>query len=100
MAYWSQMRGRALTPDEAYAYTAEAVAGIRRLTGRADVHVDLLGQLFELGRPLLLGPDPPKPQEVEAAMGAARDAGAIGISFFDWTRATPAHWEALAAFSW
>jgi hypothetical protein len=100
MAYWSQMRGRALTPDEAYAYTADSVAGIRRLTGRSDIHVDLLGQLFELGRPLLLGPDPPTQAEVEAAMRAARDAGAIGISFFDWTRATPAHWEALAAFVW
>jgi hypothetical protein len=100
MAYWSQMRGRALTPDEAYTYTAEAVAGIRRLTGRADVHVDVLGQLFELGRPLLLGPDPPTPSEVEAAMRAARDGGALGVSFFDWTRATPAHWEALAAFAW
>jgi len=100
MAYWSQMRGRALTPNEAYAYTMEAVAGIRRLTGRADVHVDVLGQLFELGRPLLLGPDPPTPAEVDAAMRAARDSGAIGTSFFDWTRATPAHWEAIAAFGW
>jgi hypothetical protein len=35
-----------------------------------------------------------------AVAGAAREAGAVGISFFDWARATPAHWEALAAFRW
>ena len=48
----------------------------------------------------LLGPDPPPPVEIEAAARAARDGGAVGITFFDWTRATPAQWESLAAFRW
>jgi hypothetical protein len=60
----------------------------------------MLGQLFALGQPRLLGPGSPSAEEVVAAASAARDGGAVGISFFDWTRATPAHWQALAAFAW
>jgi hypothetical protein len=76
------------------------VAEVRTLTGRPDVPVEMLGQLFQVGRPLLLGPDPPTSAEIEAAATAARDAGAVGISFFDWTRATPDHWETLSRFHW
>ena len=100
MTYWRMMAGRTLTPAEVYAYMQRNVAAVRALAGRPDLPVELLGQLFELGRPRLLGPDPPTPAEIEAAAAAARDAGALGITFFDWTRATPAHWEALAAIRW
>jgi hypothetical protein len=62
--------------------------------------VEMLGQLYELGRPRLLGPDPPTAAEIVAAAAGARDAGAAGISYFDWTRATPAQWQALAGFRW
>lgn len=100
MAYWRQMEERAFTPQEVYAYITRNVASVRMLAGRPDLPVDVLGQLFEMGRPLLLGPNPPTPAEIKAAAAAARDAGAVGVSFFDWTRATPAHWEALAEFTW
>jgi hypothetical protein len=100
MAYWRQMESRAFTASEVYAYTQRNVAKVRTLAGRPDLPVEMLGQLFEMGRPLLLGPDPPTAGEVEAAAVAARDAGAVGISFFDWTRATPAHWQTLANFQW
>jgi hypothetical protein len=100
MAYWRHMEERAFTPAEVYAYAGRNVAGVRALTGRPDLPVEMLGQLYELGRPRLLGPDPPTPAEVAAAADGARDAGAVGISYFDWTRATPAHWRALADIRW
>jgi hypothetical protein len=100
MAYWRQMEGRAFTPDEVYAYTRRNLAQTRALVGRADLPVEMLGQLFEMGAPRLLGPDPPTPAEIAAAATAARDAGAVGISYFDWTRATPAQWQALASIEW
>jgi hypothetical protein len=96
MAYWRQMEERPLAPDGAYAYVQRNVEKVRALTGRSDIPIDVLGQLFEMDRPRLLGPDGPTAGEIEAAIAAARDTGAVGISFFDWTRATPAHWEALA----
>jgi hypothetical protein len=99
MAYWRQMESRSFTPAEVYAYTRRNVAKVRALAGRPDLPVEMLGQLFEMGRPLLLGPDPPTAGEIEAAATAARNAGAVGISFFDWTRATPSHWEALGRLS-
>jgi hypothetical protein len=100
MAYWRHMENRAFTPPEVYAYTQRNLTQLRALTGRPDLPVQMLGQLFELGRPNLLGPDPPTAGEVAAAVAAARDTGAVGISFFDWTRATPAHWAAIAASEW
>jgi hypothetical protein len=100
MTYWRMMAGRMLTLDEIAAYMQRNVVNLRTLTGRPDLPVEVLGQLFELGRPRLLGPDPPSPAEIEAAARAARDGGAVGITYFDWTRATPGQWEALAAFRW
>ena len=56
--------------------------------------------MFDFGYPRLLGPDSPTADEIEAAVRGARDAGAVGISFFDWTRATPAQWQALGYLDW
>jgi hypothetical protein len=100
MAYWRQMESRAFTADEVYTYTRRNLAKTRELVGRSDLPVEMLGQLFEMGAPRLLGPDPPTPAEITAAAIAARDAGAVGISYFDWTRATPTHWQALTAIDW
>jgi hypothetical protein len=100
MAYWRQMESRPFTADEVDAYTRRNLAQTRALVGRPDLPVEMLGQLFEMGAPRLLGPDPPTPAEITAAAAAARDAGAVGISYFDWTRATPAHWQALSAIDW
>ncbi len=100
MTYWQQMENRSFTPAEVYAYIQRNLAKLRALTRRPDLPVEVLGQLFQMGYPRLLGPAPPTAAEILAAAKAARDAGAIGISFFDWARATPAHWEALAALDW
>jgi hypothetical protein len=100
MAYWQHMENRAFTADEVYAYTWRNVTQLRALAGRPDLPVQMLGQLYQRGWPRLFGPDPPTPAELSAAAAAARDAGAVGISYFDWTRATPAQWEALTALEW
>jgi hypothetical protein len=100
MAYWRHMENRAFTADEVYTYSRRNLAQTRALVGRPDLPVEMLGQLFEMGAPRLLGPDPPTAAEITAAAAAARDAGAVGISYFDWTRATPAHWQALTALEW
>jgi hypothetical protein len=96
MAYW----GAPESPADVYAYSQRALADVRARAGRPDLPVEMLGQLFALGQPRLLGPGSPSADEVVAAASAARDGGAVGISFFDWARATPAHWQALAAFAW
>ena len=96
--------GVLLAPDGCERYQAQVGAVLEEVAGlpcrRTDLPVQMLGQLFEMGRPRLLGPDPPTPTEIAAAAAAARDVGAVGISYFDWTRATPAHWQALAALEW
>ena len=94
------MDGRARTRAEVKSYTRRTIQDVRLVVGRPDVQVEMLRQLFEMGRPNLLGPDPPTAAEVLAAAHAARESGAIGISYFDWTRATPEHWQALTGFRW
>lgn len=100
MAYWRFMANRPFTAAEVYAYTRRNLAQTRTLAGRSDLPVQMLAQLFDAGRPRLLGPDGPTPAEIAAAAAAARDEGAVGISYWDWTRATPAQWAAIAAVSW
>jgi hypothetical protein len=88
MAYPGQPR----SPAEVYAYTHRALADVRARVGRADLPVEMLGQLFALGQPRLLGPGSPSADEVVAAASAARDGGAIGISFFDWEGSATSAW--------
>jgi len=100
MAYWRHMEERPFTAAEVDTYIRRNLAKVRALTGRPDMPVEMLGQFHEQGRPNLFGPEMPTAAEIVAAARAAREAGAIGISYFDWARATPAHWDALAEIRW
>jgi hypothetical protein len=100
MAYWRQMERRPFSAPETAAFVQRNLSKLRTLVGRDDLPVEMLGQSFDATAPRLLGPDTPTAEEITAAVRAAREGGALGISFFDWTRATPAQWEALAGYAW
>ena len=42
----------------------------------------------------------PPADEIAAAVRAARDAGALGVTFFDWNGTSEAQWTALARTPW
>jgi hypothetical protein len=42
---------------------------------------------------------PPGP-ELSAAIGASRRAGAIGVTFYDWSGTAPDQWDAIARAVW
>ena len=81
MAY-SSYRGRGA--GFAYSYTRSNVAFLRTTTGRP---VHLIG-----------GIDPLLSSEPDAIVRGAADAGAIGVSFYDFAGATDATWRALKRF--
>ena len=47
-----------------------------------------------------VGPYSPGTAEIAAALQASKDAGALGVSFFQWGTATPEEWRALRDFAW
>jgi hypothetical protein len=99
MSYW-HLRDAPYGYAEAYAYVAESVRLIRERTGQPDLPVTVLGQTFDWFTRGEIGAGNPTADEVRGAMQGARDAGALGIGFFDWFSATPEEWEALGSFGW
>jgi len=94
MDYW-HLRRRAYSPAEVYTFVRASVALIRART-RPDMPVEVLGQMFDIRRS---GVDSPSAAEILACAAAARDTGALGLSFFEWRHATPQEWAALTGLS-
>lgn len=98
MAYWSDKQ-RDYSYDEVYAYTFRAVQDMRAAAG-SDYPVHLIGQMYDTFGRNGTGAHSPDREDVQAALQAARDAGAVGASFFQWGTATPEEWAALRDFAW
>lgn len=95
MDYWHLGR-RAYTPGEAYRYVYDSVRLIRARAG-ASVPVEVLGQMFD---PYESGVNNPSAAEIAACARAAHDAGALGVSYFEWNHATSEEWGALERDRW
>jgi hypothetical protein len=93
MTYW-RMMGPWDTPDKARAAVGGSVALLRRLAAR-DVPVDVGAQTGVLGKR-----GAPPADELAAAIDAGRRAGAMGVTFYDWTGTGPEQWEAIARAAW
>jgi hypothetical protein len=92
MDYW-HLQIRPYSADEAYRYVRDSVRLIRAAT-RTDEPVEVLGQTFDWYQ---TGVNSPSAAEIAACAAAARDSGAVGVSFFEWNHATQEEWGALAA---
>ncbi|HEY3109027.1 MAG TPA: hypothetical protein VGL23_09755, partial [Chloroflexota bacterium] len=91
--------GRAYGADEAYHYVARSIELIRERAGRP-VAVAPIGQAYGMQWPNETGPTNPDGEETDAMLRAARESGAVGISFFEWAHATAPQWRAVGAFRW
>ncbi|MBV8371381.1 MAG: hypothetical protein JO036_20915 [Candidatus Eremiobacteraeota bacterium] len=93
MTYW-RMMGPWDSPDKARAAVGGSVALVRRLAAR-EVPVDVGAQTGVLSKR-----GAPPGEELTAAVEAARRAGAIGVTFYDWSGTGPEQWEAIARAAW
>jgi hypothetical protein len=93
MTYW-RMLGPWDSVPKVQAAVAGSVALVRRLAAR-DVPIDVGAQTGVLGKR-----GAPPGDEVAAAVDASRRAGAIGITFYDWTGTGPEQWNAIAQAAW
>jgi hypothetical protein len=94
MAYWRMMSARANSPEAVRRIVRESYAATLLVAHRA-IAIDIGGQTA--------GDGPrgaPPPDEIAAAVRAARDAGALGVTFFDWNGTSDAQWAALARTPW
>ncbi|HEY0382599.1 MAG TPA: hypothetical protein VGC72_10400 [Candidatus Elarobacter sp.] len=93
MTYW-----RMLGPWDSVPKVQTAVAGsvalVRRLAER-DVPIDVGAQTGWLSKR-----GAPPADELAAAIDASRRAGAIGITFYDWSGTGPEQWDAIAKAGW
>ncbi len=89
MDYW-HLSDRSYSSAEVYQFVSQSVRLVRARTSPSQA-VAVIGQLF--------APDPagtaPTTDELLACAQAAQNAGAIGVSFYDWSHATPADWRLL-----
>ncbi len=98
MAYWGDEE-RTYSPTEVYEFVAGAVRDLQAAVGPGyPVHV--IGQMYDAFGRNGTGLYSPGRRETTAALRAAQDAGAIGVSFFQWGTATPEEWAALRDFAW
>jgi len=93
MTYW-RMLGPWDSIPKVQAAVAGSVALVHRLAQR-DVPIDVGAQTGVLSKR-----GAPPGDELAAAIDASRRAGAIGITFYDWTGTGPEQWDAIAKASW
>ncbi|MHB1417919.1 MAG: hypothetical protein ACYC1C_21930, partial [Chloroflexota bacterium] len=98
MAYWSDEE-RAYTADEVYSFVAKAVRDMHNVVG-SNYPVHVVGQMYDTFGRNGMGEYSPGRPEIDAALRAAREAGAAGMSFFQWGTATSPEWAALRDFAW
>jgi hypothetical protein len=98
MSYW-HARPIVYTEQDAYDYVGESVRLVRQRIGRTDAPVAVIGQTFDWFSRNEIGGNNPSGEEMRGAMRGAKDAGALGIGFFNWFSTTPEEWDAIAAGS-
>src|SRR5581483_2138615 len=91
--------GGTSSPDVAYGYVARSIQLVRERAGRPVV-VQPIGQAYGKSWPNEVGPTNPSAEETRAMLRAARENGAVGVSFFEWAHATAAQWREIGAFAW
>jgi hypothetical protein len=99
MAYWSEAR-RSFSSNEVYRYVTRAVDQLRLDARDGAYPVAPIGQMYDTFGRNGMGTYSPGTAEITAALQASKDAGALGVSFFQWGTATPEEWRALRDFPW
>ena len=97
MEYWHHFYStthHAYTQDEVSGACAASVSLTRQQAGR-DIPINVAGQSDDLGTT-----GRPSPDEIAWCLAAAKNAGAIGQTFFDWRGTGDDGWTAIAGFAW
>jgi len=97
MDYW-HVQESDYSYAQVYAWVLGSVQQLRRLAGRPSVPVEVIAETFDWHSPVTgQGEFSPTAAELQAAVQAASDAGAGGVSFYRASTATPPEQTVIAA---
>jgi hypothetical protein len=96
MSYWRMMSRRSATidPSTVRQMMARVYTTLHEMSG-SNVPISIGGQTTAEGRNGY-----PPADEITASLAGSREAGAIGVCFFDWDGTQPYQWDAMAAYPW
>jgi hypothetical protein len=99
MAYWHESK-EDFTHDEVYRFIRKSVADVHTAVGSTTYPVAVIAQGYDSFGRNGAGVTSPSGAEALGAITAARDSGAIGLSFFQWGTMTPDEWDSLKIAAW
>jgi 3D (Asp-Asp-Asp) domain-containing protein len=99
MDYWHDAQ-RDYSQQEIADFIRKSVDDVHAATGNTAFPVEVIGQSYDGFSRNGAGPSSPTGSEVAAAVASARDAGAVGVSLFQWGTTTPDEWNALRDLAW
>lgn len=99
MDYWHDTK-RPYSPSEIADFIQQSVRDIQQAVNDPQYPVTVIGQTYDSFGRDAIGPNNPTGPEISAALNAAKQGGAVGVSLFQWGTTTPEEWEALARFHW
>ncbi len=99
MDYWHDAQ-RAFSPALISDFIRQSVVDIHAAVDDPQYPVAVIGQTYDYFSRNGAGPNNPTGEEISAALEAAKQAGAVGVSLFQWGTTTPSEWDALRLFRW
>ena len=99
MAYWHESQ-EDFTAEDVYQFISKSVVDVRDAIGSSTFPVAIIAQGYDSFGRNGIGLSSPSGAEAFAALSAAHDSGAIGVSFFQWGTMTPDEWTALRLLTW
>ncbi|HLZ10592.1 MAG TPA: SH3 domain-containing protein [Chloroflexota bacterium] len=99
MAYWHDSQDN-FSANDVNQFISKSVADVRVAVGSSTFPVAIIAQGYDNFGRNGIGLSSPSGAEASAALVAAHNSGAIGVSFFQWGTMTPDEWTALKVLSW
>ena len=105
MNYWHSRANHAYSQDAVRRFVTNSLITVQAAMGAGGdvtpLPIEELGQMYDMYTQDGTGAqDAPTGPEITADAQAARAAGCIGVSYFEWQTATQAEWQALSAYNW
>jgi hypothetical protein len=94
MDYW-HVQMQPYSAAQVEAFVTASIGELRQDAGNASLPVSVIVQGYDVFASGGQGEQSPTGAEVQGAVQGAAAGGAIGVSLYEWTTATPAEWQAF-----
>lgn len=100
MDYWHGRHDHAYTATEVQRFLTTSLTTVRAALG-ANTPIEETGQSYDMFTDDGVGgTDAPTPAELRTDLATVRQAGCIGVSYYDWQTMTQSQWQVLSTAVW